>query len=1087
MSKKKYYVDKQPFIFISYAHNNHKIVNSYINELHSLNYNLWYDESINPMDEWNDKLQGKIESATCLIVFVSEESATSKWVQRELHYASGKNKKIIPVLISETDSLDDLEFNMGHIQCVELLGTRPSDGVKHIVSHIPKETQIDKELFSTDNEGYCNIKRQPPQKTVFVTLKNGEKRRLLPEKGASYRKNEFGGYTVKFNKTGDEYKFRPEKLEVFICKEEIDAKQYKFKVKGKRKEPIKVFQYKSTNRSALIWYFMYKEGKFDQFVNASDLEMENSVLSRPEVNNIYDYLKRLASISNLGVDEDSDEKGIDKKSILMNNYKKVNFLSEEVALSSYLKAHEVRNILDKTYIPIYPFGYNESQCKAVQNALTSQISVIEGPPGTGKTQTILNIIANILMQGKTVLVVSNNNSATQNIQQKLSDKKYQLDFLIASLGKSDNKTAFINNQPAYPKEMEKWQSDQKRDDIISDISLLSTGVQKLFVDQREHAIRKQEMSALEAEYRHFCVYHTEAVDLADGLRIRNGVVAEKILDFVFKCRNSSIVDDRISLWLRIVGAILKGIGTLDFYKTSAAMVIDILCSKYYKLRLSELQKEISELEVRIDLSKGLIEEVTGKSLKLLKDVVCHKYKSTTERKKYSEDDLWRQGSTVLEEYPIILSTTFSSITSLTDENGHAPVIYDYVIMDEASQVDISTGALALACARNAVIVGDTQQLPNIVEDEKKAIQIFSEYQIDAGYIGVNSFLKSVNEVLPSVPRQLLREHYRCHPQIINYCNQKFYNGELIVMSEDDGEEGVISVYETLEGNHVRGKVNRREIDVIYKEVLPSTTKKYSSIGIITPYRDQADELSSFINNDNIECDTVHKFQGREKDAIIISTVDDRRQFVNRKDIINVAISRAKKHLDVVVSSGASKKNTNIGELVKYAEYNGAEIVKSKVSSIFDYLYVQHYKERERYLKGHEMISSIPSENLIYVMMLEMFEEQDFKGLRVLFEYPLHYLIGDMSELSDEETEYVLNPKTHVDFLIYSNVSKSPLLVVEVDGVAYHKKGTIQSERDKRKNNILDKYNIEYVRLATNGSGEKEIIRSRLKEILGVDK
>ena len=51
-------------------------------------------------------------------------------------------------------------------------------------------------------------------------------------------------------------------------------------------------------------------------------------------------------------------------------------------------------------------------------ALTNQISVIQGPPGTGKTQTILNIIANLLRDKKSVLVVSNNNSATENVLEK---------------------------------------------------------------------------------------------------------------------------------------------------------------------------------------------------------------------------------------------------------------------------------------------------------------------------------------------------------------------------------------------------------------------------------------------------------------------------------------------------------------------------------------------------------------------------------------------------------------------------------------------------------------------------------------------
>ena len=84
------------------------------------------------------------------------------------------------------------------------------------------------------------------------------------------------------------------------------------------------------------------------------------------------------------------------------------------------------------------------------------------------------------------------------------------------------------------------------------------------------------------------------------------------------------------------------------------------------------------------------------------------------RKKFTKEDLRKDPYSVLAEYPVILSTTFSSRNSLNSN-----VVYDYLIMDEASQVDIATGALALSSARNAVIVGDTKQLPNIVTNDIK--------------------------------------------------------------------------------------------------------------------------------------------------------------------------------------------------------------------------------------------------------------------------------------------------------------------------------------------------------------------------------
>ena len=67
----------------------------------------------------------------------------------------------------------------------------------------------------------------------------------------------------------------------------------------------------------------------------------------------------------------------------------------------------------------------------------------------------------------------------------------------------------------------------------------------------------------------------------------------------------------------------------------------------------------------------------------------------------------------------------------------------------------------------------------------------------------------------------------------------------------------------------------------------------------------------------------------------------------------------------------------------------------------------------------------------------------------------------------------MNPATHVDFMVYNKVNKQPVLAIEIDGYSFHKEGTIQQERDKMKDHILEKSGIGLLRLSTNGSGEKE--------------
>ena len=117
-------------------------------------------------------------------------------------------------------------------------------------------------------------------------------------------------------------------------------------------------------------------------------------------------------------------------------------------------------------------------------------------------------------------------------------------------------------------------------------------------------------------------------------------------------------------------------------------------------------------------------------------------------------------------------------------------------MDESSQIDVVTGTLALSSAKYAVVIGDEKQLPNVIPNNvsNETNKIFNEYNLDKCYsYSLNSFLSSVKNAIPNVQNKMLVEHYRCHPKIINFCNKKFYNNQLVIMTKDDGEDEVIKV------------------------------------------------------------------------------------------------------------------------------------------------------------------------------------------------------------------------------------------------------------------------------------------------------
>ena len=784
-------------------------------------------------------------------------------------------------------------------------------------------------------------------------------------------------------------------------------------------------------------------------------------------NNIFDYFKEIANIVSIKTE--------DGEALLNRAYQKILFVEKWTALYSYLNPSIKPKDKEFNSILIFPFGINQSQYQAVKNAMENQISVIEGPPGTGKTQTILNIIANLIYNGKSVAVVSNNNSATANVFEKL--KQFNFDYICATLGRKENKENFIQNQNGLYPNFEYNENDKIEANPNKNKELIEQ-LEEFFNLQNNIAINKNILSELKIEIEHFI----KQENISNLTKIRNikFLNSQKIMNIKIRLEELK----RVGIFLKLKLILLYGIGDFKFYKKSINEIINIYDKIYYTLKEKELNEAIEKDSKRFELlsKNNIIETLKNNSISILRTYLKNKYKNKKERKIFTLEDLNKKSEKFILEYPVIFSTTYSIGKCLNKDFK-----FDYLIIDEASQVDLITGALALYNAKNAVIVGDRKQLPNVIPTDSlsKIEELSKKYNIASNYDYVKqSFLTSIIESLDYINKVLLKEHYRCHPKIINFCNKKFYNNELVILTEDKGEEDVMKVYITVKGSHARGHYNQRQIDIIDKEIMPELKQKLSvdEIGIVSPYNEQKIRLQDAINNENIQIDTVHKYQGREKDAIIITTVNNKiSEFIDDPKMLNVAITRSKRFLRLVVSRDICEKDGNINDLVKYIKYNNFEVIESNVKSIFDLLYKENRLARLQYLKNKKRISLFDSENIAY-NEIENILKNNYNNLGIITHIPLFRILENKNLLNEDELKYASHEWTHIDFVIYNKMDKKPSLAIEVDGYAFHKKSTAQSQRDELKNEILKKYNIPLIRLSTIGSDEKNIIKSKLDEL-----
>lgn len=747
-------------------------------------------------------------------------------------------------------------------------------------------------------------------------------------------------------------------------------------------------------------------------------------------------------------------------------------------LDQYLtgRIHKLED--DDRHPLIYPFGCNKSQKKAVEAAFSESVSIIQGPPGTGKTQTILNIVANLLIRGKTVAVVSNNNAATQNVCDKLNSKAWELGWLVATLGSRANKTAFFENVPQV-KLKDEWRQTQAATKVQLD--LLNKGLDNYYEKTLELQNLKKALHETKQQYEIFLEEEKQKGFDAEG-NPRFGLLQTK------GAQELEVVEERIArlietqsawsrLWTRIMLR-LQGIKGLPNEKTKLAELLTVVLA-------SKAQSRIRELAQKIETARAWLKEhqndeatfIDASKATFMSDIEARFRKYADGHDVKLSDKAYRE-ATFSKRFPILTSSTYALPWS-TPKGG----LFDYLIIDEASQVNIPSAVICFACARNAVIVGDSRQLPTIIPDGAPKPPHSSLAAFDASRLNI---LESLDKRFGNgIVSTTLREHYRCHPDIIEFCNRMFYNGQLVAMTSRENRPQAFEWLVTSEnrvdidlGGQTSSRSNPRQIketcDVFNR--LTEQGIKRDSIGIVTPYKAQAGKLRSLLPD--IEIDTVHKFQGREKDVVIFNSVSNKpTRFNDQPNLLNVAVSRAKDRFFLLSPAFDDYPNSNLAALVRYIRHLDPKLRKITVSpcrSVFDALY------RKKPLCVVKHSGESPAEAIFRKLLEETLKEESFKTWDYSQEYPLRLIPRDFAAFTDREVQYMLN-NSRLDFLIFDSIDKHPVAAIENDGRSYHQKGSRQAERDEVKNSILAKVKLPLLRLRTDSVEGQE--KAQLEQFL----
>lgn len=617
----------------------------------------------------------------------------------------------------------------------------------------------------------------------------------------------------------------------------------------------------------------------------------------------------------------------------------LSIINEEYAQSKEksVPVKDLNKITD--FYPITPLSLSDSQQQVIKNIDNSKFIAVQGPPGTGKSQTIVNLVAHLVANGKTVLVASRMDKAVDVVAERLNELGASHMALRAGrLNYQRQLSNELDNLLAQPQDLDDGVEDillvDNKDmkdhlDMLKSLENKSEKIIKLEKDWHDklEEVQEQEKILGKPEFIKSSLKKGE-IDIISGIiKILKGNIEKA--GFLSKIANfTSLGQLKKILKLKDFDVTYENLGRLkeELMFANLNWSLRSIEAEIQKTgNLHVLSEQIRTMKRKQKtLATNILKNKRREALKgLLRDenkrrrLKVHAKSLVTNRKRLQTNILEEEDfKPLLEAFPCWCVTTYAVSDSLPLKPG----MFDVAIIDEASQCDIASCFPILFRAKKAVIVGDDKQLPHLSFLEKAKEQSFlSQYGIPDKYqlmwrFRTNSMFDLADYY--SMNSVMLDEHFRSLPPIINFSNHEFYNDRIRVMRKDFNSEKVLELVHVTDGKvDFDATRNLPEIEAVVKklhEIVIEDERKNPdnpvSIGIISPFRAQVEQLKvsvskvlsdHMIRKHQIEIGTAHTFQGDERDIMLISwafadnSYTQSLTFLQKANLFNVAITRGR--------------------------------------------------------------------------------------------------------------------------------------------------------------------------------------------------